>query len=64
MAFKKERQKAICTKLKMVLPKYLKYYFPKTATKKDVVKRYNVLWKSKYGYKTREFTHIKRYLKK
>lgn len=46
------------------IPKYVKRYFNKRVTKNKILKRYNNLDKTKFGYKTKEYRDLKRYLKK
>lgn len=44
------------------LPKYVQQYFNKNATKKTVKRRFVKLHDSRWGYKTKEYRDLKRYL--
>jgi len=45
------------------VPKYVQQYFPGKVTKERVKKRFKALDNSRFGYKTKEYKDLKRYLK-
>ena len=48
----------------MSVPNYVQRYFPGKVTKERVKKRVKALDNSRFGYKTKEYKDLKRYLRK
>lgn len=49
----------------MTVPKYVGQYFPagKRTSKESILGRFCKLDKARFGYKTKEYKHLKRYIK-